>query len=363
MSALPGLFPPFPPFPPFCLFHPFRSFRPIVSVFPDLCQAMDHTSTLTDTFDREHTYLRISIIDTCNFACTYCFTGHKPHKQVKSHLMQANEIETLAKIFVSLGVNKIRLTGGEPLLRKDITDILQRLTKLDTQLTLSTNGYLLDSYIEELKAANITSLNVSLDTFREDRFFEIAQYHGGKRVMDNILLLINEGFDVKLNVVLMRGVNDDEIADFIAFTRDHPVHVRFIEYMPFSANSWQINKVIRSGELLEIILRDYDVIKLVDDVHDTAKKYKVPGFQGDFGMISTVTEPFCTGCNRLRLTADGKMRNCLFAQTDTDLLTPLRNGEDIIPLIKANVKGKFLQYGGQQMTPEIKNSNMILIGG
>ncbi len=324
---------------------------------------MDHTSALTDNFDRAHTYLRISVIDTCNFACTYCFTGRKPHKQAQSHLMQADEIETLAKIFVSLGINKIRLTGGEPLLRKDIVDIFQRLRPLDTQLTLSTNGYLLDTFLDELKAADINSLNISLDTFREDRFFEIARYHGGEKVRKNIQLMIREGFDVKLNVVLMRGVNDDELFDFIAFTKDHPVHIRFIEFMPFSANSWQSEKVMRSDELLSLILHQHDIIKLDDDLHDTAKKYKVPGYLGDFGMISTVSEPFCSGCNRLRLTAEGKMRNCLFAQTDTDLLTPLRHGEDVIPLIMANVKSKFYQYGGQQMTPEIKNSNMILIGG
>jgi cyclic pyranopterin phosphate synthase len=277
--------------------------------------------------------------------------------------MQADEIETLAKTFVALGVNKIRLTGGEPLLRKDIADILGRLRKLDTTITLTTNGYLLDLFIDDLKAANVKSLNVSLDTFKQDRFFEITHYDGSQRVISNILTLIKEGFDVKLNVVLMRGVNDDEINDFISFTKDHPVHVRFIEYMPFSANDWHSEKVIRSNELMAIILRQHDVIKLEDDKHDTAKKYKVPGYLGDFGMISTVTEPFCEGCNRLRLTADGKMRNCLFAQTHTDLLTPLRNGEDVIPLIMSNVKAKYFQYGGQEMSNDIKNSNMILIGG
>lgn len=319
--------------------------------------------TLTDTFNRTHTYLRISVIDTCNFACTYCFTGRKPHKQVQSHLMQADEIETLARIFVSLGINKIRLTGGEPLLRKDISDIVARLHKLDTSITLTTNGFLADHFIDDFKAANIHSLNVSLDTFKADRFFQITHFDGSQRVKSNIMKLIKEGFDVKLNVVLMRGVNDDEIRDFISFTKDHPVHVRFIEYMPFSANDWHSEQVMRSNELMEIILLDHDVIKLDDDKHDTAKKYKVPGYAGDFGMISTVTEPFCAGCNRLRLTADGKMRNCLFAQSNTDLLTPLRNGEDIIPLILSNVKAKYFQYGGQEMSHDIKNSNMILIGG
>jgi len=331
--------------------------------FPDLYINMSATPTLIDSFDRSHTYLRISLIDTCNFSCTYCISGHKPHKQAQSHLMQADEIEKLAGLFVSLGVNKIRLTGGEPLIRKDFLDIIHRLKKFNTQLTLTTNAYLIDTCIEELKAAGIRSLNVSLDTFKLDRFKEIARFDGGKRVIDNIMLLIHEGFDIKINMVTMRGVNDDEILDFIAFTKDHPVHIRFIEYMPFSDNDWHREQVMKNSAVLEMISQQFNIHKLHDEAHDTSRKYKVDGYLGDFGLIGTVSEPFCSGCNRLRLTADGKMRNCLFAQKNTDLLTPLRKGEDVLPLILANVKSKAYQYGGQEMAPEIKNSNMILIGG
>ncbi|HJW31289.1 MAG TPA: radical SAM protein, partial [Saprospiraceae bacterium] len=198
---------------------------------------------MTDTFGRKHSYLRISLIDSCNFSCTYCITGHKPHKQAQSHLMQAGEIETLARIFVSLGVNKIRLTGGEPLVRKDFSDILERLRKLEVKLTLTTNGFLLDRFIDDLKSAGVTSLNISLDTFRPERFREIARFNGSKRVMENIQLMLDHGFDVKLNAVLLRGINDDEIPDFIAFTEHQPVHVRFIEYMPFSQNDWHREQV------------------------------------------------------------------------------------------------------------------------
>ncbi len=277
--------------------------------------------------------------------------------------MQANEIEELTGIFVSLGVRKIRLTGGEPLLRKDTPDIIRRLRKFDTEISLTTNGYLLDHYVDDLKAAEIHSINISLDTFGHDRFREIARFDGAEKVLGNIQMMLREGFDVKLNVVPMRGINDDELQDFIAFTESNPVHVRFIEYMPFSANNWQENRMISSEEILERISQHYDIIKLHDEVHDTSRKYKVPGFAGDFGMISTVTEPFCHECNRMRLTADGKMRNCLFAQQDTDLLTALRRGEDVIPLIHSNLQRKAKQYGGQEMVQEIKNSNMILIGG
>ena len=324
---------------------------------------MSPEPVLIDSFGRTHTYLRISLIDTCNFACTYCFIGSKPHKQAQHHLMQADEIETLASIFVSMGINKIRLTGGEPLLRKDVPDILSRLQKFDSELTLTTNGYLLDHHIDALKAAGVKSLNVSLDTFQPERFKKITGFDGSEKVLHHIHLLLHEGFDVKLNVVLMRGQNDDEALDFIRFTKDLPVHIRFIEYMPFSANHWQQDVMISSEELLDRIQMHFDIIKLEDDVHDTSRKYKVTGYAGDFGMISTVTEPFCEGCNRIRLTADGKLRNCLFAQTDTDLLTPLRSGEDVRPLILANIASKAAQYGGQKMQAQIANSNMILIGG
>ncbi len=324
---------------------------------------MEYKQPLKDTFGRVHDYLRISLIDACNFSCTYCVPSQKPEKKLHSSLMTADEIGELASIFVSLGVNKIRLTGGEPLLRKDFPEILNRLSRFDIELTLTTNGFLIDKYIEDLKRAGVKSLNVSLDTFNAEKFHKISGFDGFAKVYQNIITLIEEGFHVKLNIVLMRGVNDDEILDFISFSKKLPVHIRFIEYMPFSDNNWNRDKVISSGEILETVESHYEVIKLPDAFHDTARKYKVIGCEGTLAMIGTVSDPFCSGCNRMRLTADGKMRNCLFAQTHSDLLTPLRKGEDVLALIRDNILTKYEKYGGQQMNTEIKNSNMILIGG
>lgn len=320
-------------------------------------------NTLTDTFGRRHNYLRISLTDACNFSCTYCVPAVLPEKEVQRNLMQADEIETLAKIFVEYGVTKIRLTGGEPLLRKDFSEILDRLSGLGITLTLTTNAYLADRYIESLKHVNVHSLNVSLDTFNRKKFIEIARFDGFNKVHENILQLIQEGFHVKLNCVLIRGVNDDEIYDFIEFSRYLPVHIRFIEYMPFSDTKWDHSKVIHSRELLEQIKNGYQLIKLPDEQHDTAKKFKIFGCKGTLAIITTVSEPFCDSCNRLRLTAKGHLRNCLFAQSHTDLLTALRQGENVRDLIEHNLKSKAWQYGGQQMQAEIKNSHMIQIGG
>ncbi len=319
--------------------------------------------SLFDTFGRVHNYLRISLIDTCNFSCTYCVPHQKPGKKKAEELMNAQEIYEIAGVFVGLGIDKIRLTGGEPTLRKDFGQIIRKLSEYPVQLTLTTNGFLLHEFLEDLEVAGIKSINISIDSLREERFKAISKTNGFKTVYNNIFLLLEKGFHIKLNVVLMRGVNDDEANDFIDLTRNHPLHIRFIEFMPFTDNEWERNKVISYQELIEQMSEKYELIKLPDQLHDTTKKYKVAGYKGTLAIISSVSNPFCSGCNRLRISADGKMRNCLFAQTNMDLLTPFRNGENIVSLIEQNVKAKAFQYGGQQMTPDIKNSQMLLIGG
>ena len=323
----------------------------------------DKSLSLFDTFGRVHNYLRISLIDTCNFSCTYCVPHQKPGKKKSDELMSAQEIYDIAGTFVKLGVDKIRLTGGEPTLRKDFGQIIRKLSEYPVQITLTTNGFLLHQFIDDLEMAGVKSLNVSIDSLKEERFNSISKTKGFKQVYGNIFLLLEKGFHVKLNIVLMRGVNDDEVDDFIELTKDYPLHVRFIEFMPFTDNEWEKNKVISFQELIEHLGEKYDLVKLPDQLHDTTKKYKVIGYKGTLAVISSVSNPFCSGCNRLRISADGKMRNCLFAQTNIDLLTPFRKGEDIVPLITQNVKDKAFQYGGQQMTSDIKNSQMLLIGG
>lgn len=325
---------------------------------------------IKDKHNREHDYLRISLTDNCNLRCFYCMPEEEYEFTPASRLMQADEIEALAKIFVRLGVRKIRLTGGEPLVRKDASDIILALSKLPVNLTMTTNATRLHHFLPVLKEAGIRGINVSLDTLQSEKFQLITRRDQFQIVYNNILSLIDAGIHAKVNVVVMKGLNDNEINDFIAWTKDMPVHVRFIEFMPFAGNKWTSNKVFTWQQMLDVIGEKYDYIRMKDEAHDTAKKYIVPGHAGTFAVISTMSSPFCSTCNRLRLTADGKMKNCLFSKEETDLLTALRNNEPIEPLITQNILKKAEALGGQFNTDfehleaeAIKNRSMITIGG
>lgn len=287
-----------------------------------------------------------------------------------SQLMQAEEILALAKTFIEMGTNKIRLTGGEPLVRKDASAIIKNLSAYPIKLSLTTNGVRIHEFINVFLEAKIKSINVSLDTLQEDKFQLITRRNNFKRVRDNIDLLLANNIHVKVNVVVMKGINDSELTEFITWTKDSPVHVRFIEFMPFSGNRWMSDKVFTWQNMLETIGSKYKFIKLKDDIHDTTKKYTVYGHAGTFSVISTMTAPFCSSCNRMRLTADGKMKNCLFSKDETDLLAALRNGRNIKELILQNIYGKAAERGGQFVdnfqelqTEEIHNRSMIAIGG
>lgn len=325
---------------------------------------------ITDKYNRVHDYLRISLTDNCNLRCFYCMPEEDYIFTPPANLMQVDEIESIAKIFVEQGVNKIRLTGGEPLVRKGAEDIILRLSKLPVKLTITTNATRIHEFIDVLKDAKIHSLNISLDTLQPEKFNLITRRNQFDRVFNNALLLIENGFHVKVNVVVMRGLNDSEINDFIEWTKDTEVHVRFIEFMPFDANRWTSNKVFTWKEILDEVSKNYKVTRLNDEIHDTAKKYKIEGHKGTFAVISTMSAPFCSGCNRMRLTADGKMKNCLFSKSETDLLSALRNGGDIVSLIHANVHAKMKELGGQFTqdfdkidTEDLHNRSMIAIGG
>lgn len=325
---------------------------------------------IVDGFNRVHDYLRISLTDNCNLRCFYCMPEEEYEFTPASRLMQADEIEAIAKIFVARGVNKIRLTGGEPLVRKDAADIIQRLGALGVRLTLTTNATRLHEFIDVIKAAGITSLNISLDTLDKDRFMLMTRRDQYDRVKSNIALAIREGLHVKVNAVVMKGLNDGEIVDFIRWTKDEPIHVRFIEFMPFSGNKWNSDRVMTWQQILEVATDAFDVLPLEREKHETAKKYIIPGHQGTFAVISTMSAPFCSDCNRMRLTADGKMKNCLFSITETDLLTPHRQGMDIVPLIYQSIRDKKKALGGQFTTDmeqietsKLENRSMITIGG
>ncbi len=331
------------------------------------------TSILQDNFGREHTYLRISLIERCNLRCTYCMPAEGVQLTPRNHLMSYEEIYTIAKTFVDHGVTKIRLTGGEPLIRKDITVILEKLATLPVEVSITSNAVIIDKFIDTLKLNNVNNINVSLDTLHREKFKDITRRDDFQKVYDNILLLVAEGFNVKLNAVLIKGFNDNEIIDFIRLTKDLPVSVRFIEFMPFDGNKWNMGKMVSYKEVMESageVFSEKEIIRLEDAPNDTSKNYTIEGYKGSFAIISSVTNPFCDSCNRLRLTADGQLKNCLFSSSESDLLTNLRNGNSIEPIINKAVKSKLKIRGGMNTLEKLQepkfhgqNRSMITIGG
>ncbi len=325
---------------------------------------------LVDNHHRIHNYLRISLTDACNFRCFYCMPNEQVDVTPHSKLMSKDEIIALASTFIQLGVNKIRLTGGEPLVRKDVGDILLALSAFDIKLTMTTNAVLIHQYISLLKQAGVSSINVSLDTLNPAKFLALTKRDQYQQVKDNIDLLLHNDFHVKINVVTMRGINDNEINDFVAWTKHTPVHVRFIEFMPFNENQWNHEKVFTYQQILQTIEQEISFIKIKDEINDTTKKYQCLNHAGTFAIISTMTHPFCSTCNRLRLTADGKMKNCLFSKTETDLLSAYRMGHNIEALIRENLSMKEASLGGQLLndytlidSAQLENRRMISIGG
>lgn len=325
---------------------------------------------IEDSFGRVHDYLRISLTDNCNFRCFYCMPEEDYDFTPASRLMQTDEIIRLAEIFVAQGVKKIRLTGGEPLVRKDAAKIIEALGKLPVELNITTNGTRINEMLPVLQAANIKSINISLDTLQPEKFFTITRRDVFHQVKSNIELLLQHKIGVKLNMVVMKGLNDNEILDFIAWTKYNPIQVRFIEFMPFSGNRWTSNKLFSLEEILAVIEKEYTILPVKAAPHDTAKSFMVPGHDGSFAVISTMTSPFCSSCNRMRLTADGKLKNCLFSKGETDLLTALRAGEEVLPLIKSSIWAKEKELGGQLHThfenidaELLMNRSMITIGG
>lgn len=307
---------------------------------------------LTDTFGRKHTYLRISVTERCNLRCTYCMPAEGVKLTKKENILRTDEIIQIADLFVKEGVRKIRLTGGEPTVRKDIVDIVGQLKQLADleQIAITTNGLTLTRQLPALQRAGLDALNISLDTLREERFEIFTRRKGWMRVMASIDLAVQLGYNpVKVNCVIMRGRNDDEIIDFIDFTKERPIDVRFIEYMPFQGNEWKENKMVSFDEMKRIIRKKYpDFQALPNQPNDTSKAYHVPGFVGQVGFITSMSQHFCDSCNRLRITADGNLKVCLFeGKGEVSLRDALRNGasEDALKdLIRKAVSRKKKQH-------------------
>lgn len=324
---------------------------------------------LSDSFQRPINYLRISVTDRCNFRCVYCMPGNGVTLVPHDHVLSYEEIESIAAAAAEMGISKIRLTGGEPLVRLGITDLVAMLSRIDgiDDLSLTTNGSLLNRYAFELKEAGLNRVNISLDTLQKDKFKEITRIGTLKETLSGIRAAHKAGLEpVKINVVVMRGINDDEIADFARITRKRSWHVRFIELMPFQGN-YPATKWFMPRTEIEQKVRALGPLEPFFDHtgHGPAKYFHLPDSPGTIGFISSVTEHICISCNRLRLTADGRLRPCLLSDDEIDLRLPLRNGaskDDLKGLIAHAVarkpKGHELHNGTR---PEKRN--MAQIGG
>lgn len=325
---------------------------------------------LTDSFGRQHTYLRISLTEKCNLRCQYCMPEEGVPLTPKSDLLSTQEILTLARIFVQEGVDKIRLTGGEPLIRPDVVDIVAQLRKLEglKSIAITTNGINLARQLPRLKDAGLDVVNISLDTLVPAKFEFIVRRKGFHKVMEGISRAVELGYNpVKVNCVVMRGLNEDELLDFVALTEKQPLEVRFIEYMPFDGNKWNFKKMMSYQEMLDSIRQRWpELEKLPTETSSTSKIYRVPNFMGQIGFITSMSEHFCGSCNRLRITADGNLKVCLFGNAEVslrDLLRSESSEEELIQTIGAAVGRKKKQHAGMFNISQMKNRPMILIGG
>ncbi|HEY9868377.1 MAG TPA: GTP 3',8-cyclase MoaA [Candidatus Obscuribacterales bacterium] len=324
---------------------------------------------LIDRFGRKHTYLRISVTDRCNLRCQYCMPQEGIEWKPREEILTFEEIERVARVFVELGITKIRLTGGEPLVRKNLVRLVEALASMPglETLAMTTNGVLLKDKAHALRQAGLTALNVSLDSLRRERFELIAKRDDHANVMAGIYSALECGFDpLKLNVVVMAGVNDDEILDFVEFVRDKPINVRFIEYMPFKDNEWKVSRVFSYGEMKGAIERRYRLEPLAAGPGAVAKDFAVGGFLGSVSFITSMTDSFCASCNRLRLTADGSIKSCLFYPAEVFIREEIRAGitdDSLAALIRSAVLLKPPEHPPMEEILASENRAMIEIGG
>jgi cyclic pyranopterin phosphate synthase len=303
---------------------------------------------LIDTFQRVHDNLRISVTDRCNLRCSYCMPEEVTFMD-RRELLTFEEIARFVRVAVSLGIDKIRLTGGEPLLRRDMPMLVKMLAAIPgiRDLGLTTNGMLLADQAQPLYDAGLRRINISLDTLSPERFRRLTRRDGLERVIAGILAAKRAGFDpVKVNAVSIRGFTEEEVVPLACFAREHGLEMRFIEYMPIGADNWERQKVYFAHEILDQIEQQVAPLVPVEnqDTRAPAMEFRYLDGGGRVGIIASISRPFCTNCNRIRLTSDGKLRNCLFALNEVDVKSLLRNDADeqhLVDAIRRNVHDKW----------------------
>ena len=327
-------------------------------------------TTLHDKFGRQITDLRISITDRCNFRCVYCRSADPENYRDHDEILSWPELDRLAKIFLSLGIRKIRITGGEPLVREGVEDYIARLHALGVEdLSMTTNGHLLAERCDRLIAAGLRRINISLDSLDPGKFERITRTKSFSTVMHSIDAAQKSRLaPAKVNAVLVRGINDDEVEAFALFARASGVIMRFIEFMPLDADRhWTRDLVVPAAEIHARIQARWPLVQIPHERSETARKYRfADGAPGEIGLIAPVTQPFCGHCSRIRLTADGKLRTCLFSKDDHDLRSLLREGasdQDLASYICSVVTEK--EEGHRINEPGFvqPSRTMVFIGG
>jgi GTP 3',8-cyclase len=300
----------------------------------------------TDSFERKIDYLRLSVTDRCNLRCTYCMPESGVPKLDHEDILRYEEIITLADIVTGMGISKIRITGGEPLVRKNILTLCRSISQLPglKSLSITTNGILLSRFAEGLLEAGIKRINISLDTLKPEKFAAITRHDSFSQVWEGIQAAYKAGMSpIKLNAVVLHGVNDDEIEALARLTFQFPFHVRFIEFMPFQQGDYD-RKFVPASEILERLKRVAPLVQSDNgESNGPALHYRFEGAPGKIGIISPVSGHFCPSCNRLRITADGKLRTCLFSSEETDLRQPLRQGllnDRMVEIIRNAISNK-----------------------
>ncbi|HEX2031454.1 MAG TPA: GTP 3',8-cyclase MoaA [Actinomycetota bacterium] len=330
---------------------------------------MTERPPLVDRFGRVATDLRVSVIDRCNFRCTYCMPADGLPWLPRAELLSADEIERLVRLLAGLGVREVKVTGGEPTVRPDLPDVVARLRAIDPglELSMTTNGYLLERLAAPLRDAGLDRVTVSCDSLLRHRFAEMTRRDALEAVLAGIRAAAAAGLrPVKLNCVVLGGTNDDEAPGFAALARETGAEVRFIEYMPLDADgAWERSKVVPSSELRARVAERFPLAPAADGGPATMYRF-ADGAPGGVGFISSVTEPFCEACDRIRITADGQFRSCLFALEETDLRTPLRDGasdEELEGIVRRAVAAKWAGHRIGRADFVRPARSMSMIGG
>jgi GTP 3',8-cyclase len=326
---------------------------------------------LVDTYSRIADDLRVSVTDKCNFRCTYCMPAEGLPWLPKEQVLRFEEIVRLAGIFVRLGVKEVKLTGGEPTVRRELPKLVGMLREAhpDLALSMTTNGFLLDRLAGPLAEAGLDRVTVSCDSLMRHRFAEMTRRDALEQVFEGVAAAEDAGLTpIKLNCVVIAGTNEDEVVDFARYVRETGYEVRFIEYMPLDAEQkWERDKVVPSAQILEAIDQAFPLIPVGGTDQEPATTFRfADGAPGAVGVIASVTEPFCETCNRLRLTADGQLRACLFAMYETDLRTPLREGasdDELETQIRQNAWRKWEGHKINHPDFERPSRSMSMIGG